>query len=164
MAAKIGMLGESTTTTVATTTVYTVGTDKAARVRILFQSEGPANTHTFSLLVGTPSNQVKFHKSMATNVDLISGARYLDSGHDGDNGLVDTQFPSTLSLSAAALGAQEVASMLYLGDADNSAFDMWAAPLSADYYLNEGDTVRYGITGTAPNNLLFQIHGVEDDA
>ena len=162
MAAKL-FLAESTTTTIATTTVYTVGTDKAARVRIQFQSEGPTNTHTLSILPGTPSNQSKFHKGMATNIDLISGVRYLDGGHDADNGLVATQFPSTLTLPAAALGAHEAASMLYLGDTSNAGMDVWAAPLQADYYLNEGDTVRYALGGTAPINMLFQVGGVEDD-
>ena len=152
MAAKIGMLGESTTTTTGVTTTYTVPADKAARVRVLFEMEGPANVVNWSVRIGTPSNQATFHKSTATNNDALSGSNY-----------IGTPDPA-LSLLVSSIGGQEGPNLLYLGDADNSAFDMWATPLPIDYFLSTGDTVRYNIGGNAPNNVLFQVHGIEDDA
>jgi hypothetical protein len=62
------------------------------------------------------------------------------------------------------MGAYEAAGLLYLSDADNSAFDIWAAPLPTDYFLSTGDTVRFKIGGNAADDLLFQVQGVEDDA
>ena len=152
MAAKIGILGESTAVSVATVTTYTVPADKAARVRVLIEMEGPANVVNFSVRMGTPSNQATFHKTTATNNDIVSGVYYIGSPDPA------------LTFNVAYMGAYEAVGLLYLSDADNSGFDIWAAPLPADYFLSTGDTVRFRIAGNAADDLLFQVQGVEDDA
>ena len=51
MTDKIGVLGEATTTTVGTTTVYTVPASKAAKVRIMWAGEAHASTSTGDLTI-----------------------------------------------------------------------------------------------------------------
>lgn len=46
MSDKIGVLGEATTLTAGTTTVYTVPTGKAARGRLMFSAQGAADATT----------------------------------------------------------------------------------------------------------------------
>ena len=46
MSNKIGVLGEATTATAATTTVYTVPASKAAKVRIMYEVQGGAGAGT----------------------------------------------------------------------------------------------------------------------
>ena len=57
MAAKIGILAESTTTTAdSTITVYTVPADKAARIRLMFVVEGAGTAHDYFILIGSPGS------------------------------------------------------------------------------------------------------------
>jgi len=102
--------------------------------------------------MGTPNTESSFHKNTATNLDIVSGVYYIGSPDPA------------LSLKAANTGAYEAAGMLFLSDVDNAGFDVWAAPLPADYFLSTGDTVKFRIGGNAATALLFQVQGVEDDA
>jgi hypothetical protein len=52
MSDKIGVLGEATATTVATTTVYTCPAGKAAKVRLMFRAQGDATTAIAILVNG----------------------------------------------------------------------------------------------------------------
>jgi hypothetical protein len=152
MAVKIGILGENTTATTGATSVYTVGSDLAARVRVSFQVEGPAAVTNWSVRIGTPSNQATVHKSTTSGLDVISGSNY------------EAVPDPSLSLKVNKMGGNEGAGLLDLSDADNAGLDEWTGPLPADYFLSTGDTVRYNIGGTAATAVLFQVQGVEDDA
>ena len=142
MAAKIGILGDTTVTTGdSITTLYTVGTDKAARVRVLFACEGGSGSWSYNVYIGTPGSEVTIGRSMTSGQDLISGIN--GSG----------------SKAANLIGIVEIASGLNI----NSNGDRDILPFPHDYYLNEGDTVRVQIGSTTANDHVCQVMGVEDD-
>ena len=152
MAAKIGILGETTVNTTEVTTIYTVPADKAARVRIQFAVEGGAVQYwEYSVFIGSPGTEITVHRAPAVNVDLWSGVS-LESTPD-----------PTLSLVATAQGVQEVSGGLDL-DTATSTKDWWIAPLPTDYFLSTGDTVKVNIADSNATDHLAQVIGVEDDA
>lgn len=151
MAAKIGILGESTFTAVSTVTLYTVGSGKAARVKVQFAAEGGAGNYAYCLLIGSPGNEFTFKVAMASGDDIWSGAK-----------AISTPDP-TLSLLAVQLGKQEGNDAIDLEDPGGGG-DFWVAPLQADYYLSAGDTVRCRVDTTALLDHVIQVVGVEDDA
>jgi hypothetical protein len=152
MAAKIGILAESTVvTTQVTTTVYTVPADKAARVRILFLRENAGYTAHYKVLIGSPGTELTLHKGVTANQDCWTGSR-LSSAND----------PAS-SVRAGDMGIQDFAA----GDFDSvtGTGDWIVAPLSFDYFLATGDTVRfYHGGGNDAVDHLIQVMGVEDDA
>jgi len=152
MAAKIGILGESTVlTTQVTTTVYTVPADKAARVRILFMLENHGYTAHYKVMIGSPGTELTLHKGLAANDDGWTGSR-LSSAND-----------PAASIRAGDAGIQDFAA----GDFDSvtGSGDWIIAPLTFDYFLSTGDTVRFYFGGGADAvDHLIQVQGVEDDA
>ena len=72
MADKIGVLGEATTATAATTTVYTCPAAKAARVKIMWSGLSHASTSTGDLTITVNAIDV----AVVLN---ISAARYVHS-------------------------------------------------------------------------------------
>ena len=71
MAAKIGLLGESTVATVARTVVYTVPASKAAKVRVLFAVEGDAGTD-FSFSIGGGHDYPMFSCTNTSSINVGS--------------------------------------------------------------------------------------------
>jgi len=72
MADQIGVLGESTTATVATTTVYTVPSAKAAKVKIMWSGASHGSTGTGDLTITVNGADVAVVLNM-------TAARYLHS-------------------------------------------------------------------------------------
>ncbi len=152
MAAKIGILGESTIVTADTTTIlYTVPASKAARVKVLFAVEAGAGAYQFSVLIGSPGSEIHQHFSNGSGVDGWSGM-----------GTKATPDPA-LSLVEADIGLQKLSSGVIL-TVLTSTFDWIIAPLTPTYYLATGDTVRVDLRGTEALDLIAQVIGVEDDA
>lgn len=152
MAAKIGILGESTViTNVTLTTVYTVPSSKAARVRLLFLVENSASATDYSLLIGSPGTEITIKTSMDGGVDAWSGSQPLN-----------TPDPA-LSINMNASGIMQKNGGLSLTDYD-AALDYVGAPMGVDYFLSTGDTVKFHIQGGDLTDHLIQVHGVEDDA
>jgi len=152
MAPKIGVLGESTFTSVSTVTLYTVPSDKAARVRVQFVTEGGAGAYAYCLLIGSPGNE-------------FTMALHPSSGNDVFSGVASIATPDpALSLLGVQIGKQEGNTFLDLEDPGGTANDWFVCPLPADYYLNDGDTVRCRVDTTALVDHVIQVVGVEDDA
>ena len=144
MAAKIGILGESTTVTHGSdTTVYTVPADKAARVRILFAMEGGGSTSYYWLKIGSTSDEVMIVRLIAGSTDMYSGIDGAGSFASNANGLVD----------AATINVDGVGN------------DHILIPYPAEWFLSTGDTVKFNIGGSSDAvDHLIQLVGVEDDA
>lgn len=151
MAAKIGILGESTSHTTGTTTLYTVPTDKSAKVRIQCAAEGGSGAHQVSFLIGSPGSEI--HIQMGTssaNKDSWTGVNAIASPD-----------PIT-SLRYTEMGIQ-IANLIDV-EASISGVPWWICPLEDDYELSTGDTVRVTISTQNLLDALFQVHGAEDDA
>jgi len=144
MAAKIGILGESTAVAIATATIYTVPASKAARIRLLFVCEADTGSPQVSFQLGAPGSEQHITMAGGSNVDFFSG---IASGA--------TQKAGDVAANQAALG-----STLTDKGADKGA----VVPFPHDYILSTGDTVKYKITNEALLDALVQVIGVEDDA
>lgn len=145
MAAKIGILGESTVTTQGSVTLYTVPADKAARVRVLYTAEAGAGNTDYSLEIGTPGSEKTYANQSGSGVDHLSG--------------VPTSGSIYLKSQEGAHVGSRGASLVNAGD--DCALN---APLPFDYYLSTGDTVKVLIGTTDLVDHLCQVMGVEDDA
>ena len=145
MAAKIGILAESTTATAGTTTVYTVPADKAARVRFMFQMDAGDNARQFAVHVGAPSAQTIIARATADNAEVWTGCTI-----------------STNVFKPSEVGFQDLA-VVWGTNTVTSDKDL-VAPLAIDLFLSTGDTVKYTISTAAVNAILFHVVGVEDDA
>ena len=141
MAAKIGILGETTVTTVGNSTVYTVPTSKAARIRVLFGAEAGASGWDYRVRIG--SSDVAIQRVLAANEDLFTGIA--GAGSQASNLIGIVEGVGTLDVS----GPNQ---------------DQLILPYPHDYYLSTGDTVQVEIATTALLDHLFQVIGVEDDA
>jgi len=133
--------------------MYTVGSNKAARVRILFMVEGATGGQwRFNLRIGSPGTENHVHSLVPANSDLWSGVN--DSVGYGD---------ASLSFTHARMGMQEEDGALDI-DSLGAAGTWWASPLQSDYYLNAGDVVQVSISTENIVDILVQVYGVEDDA
>ena len=145
MAAKIGILGESTVVTSGSlTTVYTVPGSKAARITIIYAFENQ-NSSVYQIRIGQPGD-----------FSTISRGG-LSAGDDVFSGIVgaDTQQADTV-------GNCEGAAVL---DLDNNDTNFILTPLPFNYYLSTGDTVKFFIDGVSDAyDHIIQVLGVEDDA
>ena len=152
MSAKIGILGECTITASTTTTLYTVGTDKAQRVQIYMTGiNGSGGVTSINLQIGSPgSEQTIGMGNIPADHSFFTGVKY-----DATN---DVMLNSEFGLYHAALA--EPNSL----DTANGGGNMFVwAPLPYTYYLNDGDTVKFQTNGTVLRDVLVQVHGVEDD-
>lgn len=152
MAAKIGILGETTSLSLATTTLYTVPSSKAARVRVFCALEGGAGATELSWLIGSPGAEITCHFTV-------------DSGDDVWTGLlaISTPDPPRSIIVNNSFGWQQKNAAFVL-PTPTAAQDWWIAPLPVDYFLSTGDTVKVIVGVTAPLDFLAQVYGVEDDA
>lgn len=144
MAAKIGILGESTVTTVATTTIYTVPADKAARIRILFCAENGGSTTGYAVRVGTPGTEANLIHTVNADTDFFTGLLVGATNRADDIGIQEADLGDVL----AASGTDRAAVL----------------PLPVDFFLSTGDTVDIRNANNALSDHLFQVIGVEDDA
>lgn len=150
MAAKIGILGESTSVATGTVTVYTVPTDKAARVRITWAAEGGGGNYQYAIMVGSPGTEKSFYATGTSVNDLWSGSAPQSTPDPG------------LSILAAVAGHQTVAGIDINGIA--GGIDYIMTPYPADFFLSDGDTVKFAISQTDLGDGIIQVMGVEDDA
>ena len=151
MAAKIGILAESTSVTNAsTTTVYTVPADKAARVRLLivFQSGGASLNYWIS--IGGPSDETIFQRHIANGEDFYTG-------FDG----AGSQASNTVGLVDAGTGVMPGTNPLAFNGDNN---DHIILPYPHDFFLSTGDTVKFRFNFVDATQHLIQVQGVEDDA
>ncbi|MAG26369.1 hypothetical protein CMI47_12535 [Candidatus Pacearchaeota archaeon] len=133
MADAIGVLGEATTTTVGTTTVYTVPAAKAAKCKIQVKIEAHAANSTGDFLV-TVNGVVTFsHLNLPTTEIMWSNST--TALHD----------PSTSV------------------DPDGTTAALTCCPGPAEYYLSAGDTVTYTIGTDALVACNVQVVGTEID-
>jgi len=133
MTDKIGVLGEATTTTVATTTVYTVPSGKAAKCQIMTKITAHAANSTGDFLV-TVNGAVTFsHLNLPATEIMWSNS--VTALHD----------PSTAV------------------DPDGTTAALTLAPGPAVYYLSAGDTVTYTIGTDALVACNVQVVGTEID-
>ena len=154
MAAKIGILGESTQLTTGTVTVYTVPADKAARVRILYGVQAPSSSYAYDILVGMPGNERSILHGNQTNSDI-----------DVWSGIVAKATPvPALSLTVDDNGMQAKDGGLGGTWASSAGVDYAVLPLAVDFFLSVGDTVRVIIGTNDLGDHVIQVHGVEDDA
>ena len=151
MAAKIGILGESTTTATGTVTLYTVPADKSARIRMIFALEGGATRVRYNLIIGSPNDETTLVQIAEVNTDLWSGS------------FKETTADPLGSILSGITGMHLVAGVIDMSDL---TFDSshWQAPLPADFFLSTGDTVKLNINNASPLDHLTQVIGVEDDA
>lgn len=146
MSAKLGILGESTAYALGTTTVYTVPSDKAARIRWSVQSSGGGGaTRYFAVQVGAPGSETVVAVELAAEYEVWSGALISTA----------TYFPKDIGLTDTNVS---------WGPNTSAAQKDLVAPLPVDWYLSTGDTVKFIITTVALEGMLFQVVGVEDDA
>jgi hypothetical protein len=133
MTDQIGVLGEATTTTVATTTVYTVPSGKAAKVQIQVKVEAHAANSTGDFLVQVNGVTIFSHLNLpATEIMWSNSTTAL---HD----------PSTSV------------------DPDGSTAVLTCAPGPAIYYLSAADTVTYTVGTDALVACSVQVVGTEID-
>jgi hypothetical protein len=145
MAAKIGILGENTDFTVGTHTIYTVPTDKAARVRLMINVTGSSLTKEIAFMVGAEGSQTIFATSIGAEHEWWTGFRF-----DATDG-----FPKDIGIHSANEG---------WGDTTTTGEKDWITPLPVDYFLATGDTVKLVVSTGPAGGGLFQVVGVEDDA
>lgn len=79
MADKIGVLGEATTATAATTTVYTVPSGKAAKGKIFYEIQGAADDTT-DLTITVNGIDVMVHSNITASNYLFSSPNALKEG------------------------------------------------------------------------------------
>lgn len=134
MAAKIGVLGETTTVTASTIAVYTVPASKAAKVRLMWWISAPSTCRC----------QL-----------VVNGATVFDDTAGGNE--------FTASAAAVATPATGVVVAFTATDPINATTHV-LSPLPVDYYLSAADVVQLIISGTDATAVRVQVVGVEDDA
>ena len=153
MAAKIGILGESVVVAEGTITVYTVPADKAARIRVIFASEGSGTGSYYNIMIGAPGSEITLHLQPGADNDRFSGVIPVASPNPA------------LSLVASVSGIQDDSSGAFDLDSLTTNLANWLrVPLPFDYFLSTGDTVKFNVGNAPLNDHIIQVLGVEDDA
>jgi len=153
MAAKI-INEKSTVSTVSgvITTVYTVPSNKAARVRLMFAFENDGSHTSINLFAGTDGSQAIAKIALAAHIDLWTGIQRQGGTTDG------SWYPGNIGVHLVTLGGSF--------SQQNNEQHYLLVPLPVDYYLAAGDVVKFGTTNSTSNvqGTLFYVVGVEDDA
>ena len=136
MTAKIGVLGQSTNTTQATHTVYTVPASKAAKVRLMWHCNAP-NTSRLQIKV----NGLVVFDDTAGASEFCASAGAIATPETS----VVLPFQSTDPIAA------------------NPPTHV-VRPLGVDFYLATGDIVDYTVSTADLTAMNIQVVGVEDDA
>jgi len=113
--------------------------------------EGAGGTWQYSILVGTPGTEITIHEATSSGEDFWSGLE------------VEATPNPALSILSRTNGHQKKAGGLDL-DTLTSGNRWILEPLAADYFLSDGDTVRFDLSGSGATDHLIQVLGVEDDA
>lgn len=129
----IGVLGESTVATVATTVAYTVPVGKAAKVQVQCKVTAHGSNSTGDFLVQV--NGVTVFSKLNLPATEIMWSNSITALHD----------PSTSV------------------DPDGSTPTLTCAPGPATYYLNAADTVSYTVGTDALVACSVQVVGTEID-
>lgn len=133
MSDKIGVLGEASIATTGTTTVYTVDSGKAAKVKIMWKGEAHASNSTGDVLFTVNGIVVASRLNMPATELFWSN--------------------STLMIHDPSLAL----------DPDGSTALLTCAPAPFEYYLNAGDTVTYTIATDDMVAMQCQVVGTEID-
>lgn len=142
-----GVLGESTLTSgITTTTVYTAGSGRAARIRIKFANERDGATGGYAYRAGMPGSETTWAGSSSANIDFFTGipasAQHL--------------VQSAMSINELSLG-----NTLVQDNADRAS----VLPLPVDEFLSPADTVQMiNPSSGSQNDMLFQVLGTEYDS
>tara|TARA_R100000234_G_C4959245_1_gene161025 strand:- start:445 stop:849 length:405 start_codon:yes stop_codon:yes gene_type:complete len=133
MADKIGVLGEATTATAATTTAYTVASGKGAKAQIMWKGLAHASNSSgdFEILV----NGIV----VANRLNMPAGEYFYS------NNITLIHDPSAST------------------EPDGSTPTLTCAPAPQIFWLSAGDTVQYTIGTDAMQEIHFQVVGVEVD-
>jgi hypothetical protein len=134
MTDKIGVLGEATVATAATTTVYTCPTSKAAKVKIMWHAESHASTSTGDLTITVNGINVATVLNITAANEIFSNSTLMVSAE-----------------AATATGATGATALLTV------------APAPFEYYLSAGDTVTYTISTLTMVSMNMQVVGTEID-
>ena len=129
----VGVLGEATTATAGTTTVYTVPAGKAARCKIMWSGEAHASTSTGDLDITVNGIIV------AQLLNLTATNIY----HSSEIGLI---IPSGGAVPPS--GATNI---------------LTVAPATFEYYLAAADTITYTIGTLTMVSMNMQVVGAEID-
>ena len=144
MAAKMGILGESTVSNTGTVTVDTVPSAKAARVKVSFVVDNSSGADiSFAARVGMPGSEVTFSHRTVSGVDVYTG------------------MVESTNQQASAIGFIEADSGVPTTETGDKAS---VVPLPVDFFLSTGDVVQRVIGVTNATDAIFQVMGVEDDA
>ena len=146
MAAKIGILGESTASSTSEVTVYTVPADKSARVRILFAcTKLGASARDYTIRVGTPGDEVTFATTIAGSQPrmTMTGIKIATDTLLSSLIAIEKELDPGTTLDTPSVGKPAI------------------LPFPHDFILNAGDTVDVIPDGS---EHLTQVIGVEDDA
>lgn len=142
------ILGESTATSAATITLYTVPSSHGARVQLQVFEEGGGSASVLIYLIGSPGTERTIAIGQAdTNTDSFTGVLW-DASNDR---IYDSD-----------IGVQETTG-LNLDGSQNVDTGFVVCPLPGTYFLADGDTVQQVITADL-TDCLVQVHGVEEDA
>jgi hypothetical protein len=154
MAAKIISNESTAVTTTSGTTLYTVPTDKAARIRVEWTLEGPHGAgYQFGWQIGTPNSEVTLQ------------VYPVDNANDVWSGSVAESTPNPLlSIIVAPQGSMKKLAGLDIS-ATTTGSEWLSMPFPADYFLIAGDTVKFHFEASASaEDLYVRCVGVEDDA
>jgi hypothetical protein len=121
MADKIGVLGEATTATAATTTVYTVPSGKAAKVKIMWAGLSHASTGTGDLTITVNGINV----AVVLN---ITAARYV---HSNSTLLVNPETAAAATGATALLTVAPAPFEYYLSAADTVTYTIATLTMQA---------------------------------
>ena len=133
MADIIGVLGEATTTTVGTTTVYTCPSGKAAKFKIMWSGKAHASNSSGDLTITVNAMKVGDRLNMPATEQFWS--------------------TSTLLIHDPSVSVHP----------DGSTALLTASPAPFEYYCSAGDTVTYTIGTDAMVEMNMQVVGSEVD-
>jgi hypothetical protein len=157
MATVIGILGETSSVTAnSTQTLYTVPTDKHARVRILYMHEGGGGTTQGNLMVFSPNSEQTIHDTGGSGTDHISGA-FERRTHD-----TSTTQSTPATGWVGDIGFSNESDQLDM-DGLSKATPWMCVPFPADYFGSAGDIIQWRWQNQPPGDCLIQVYGIEVD-
>lgn len=128
---KVTRLGESSTATTGTQTLYTVGSGKSAKVKLMWAYEASA---TSTLLIRVDSKEIYYQAT--ANEDSLTGVAF---GAGATPGIIEA---TGLIVSSNPIG-------------------YYVCELPNTYYLDATDTVQYTIGTAAATNMWMVVQGTE---
>jgi len=118
----------------------------------MYAVEGGTGQWECGIIMG-PGDEILIHSGVVADGDTWTGS-------EAENTIDPTG--SVLSR-VNGIMATTAADQIDISDC-NSQLDFIIAPLDADYFLSEADTVKFILTGSNGTDGYIQVGGVEDDA